>query len=83
MLTFLRQRIGSAITENEALAIILRLKEEDLVTQNEASIMGVAILEKSLAIPICTKNVLRASILQEMVTQVFRNNENGKAIGGK
>ena len=48
-----------------------------MITMNEAQIMRAAISQNALALPISAKNVLRAAVLRNMLTQVFRNYEGG------
>ena len=77
LLEHLIQRIGNAVSEEIANAIISQLKETDHVTENEAALMRSAISRNALALPIAAKDVLRAAVLRNMVIQVFRNQEGG------
>ncbi len=77
LLSVLLNRIGSDIDEDSAVAIIAHLLDRKMVTMNEAQIMRAAISQNALALPISAKNVLRAAVLRNMLTQVFRNYEGG------
>ena len=77
LLSVLLNRIGSDIDEDSAVAIIAHLLDRKIATMNEAQIMRAAISQNALALPISAKNVLRAAVLRNMLTQVFRNYEGG------
>ena len=72
-LSMLLNRVGMEISEEAAAAIIAQLKDNQLVTPGEASIMRAAVAQNALALPVSAKDVLRAAILRNMLTQVFRN----------
>ena len=74
----LLQRVGNAIDEETAGAIISNLYERKLVTKNEALLMKSAVSRNALALPISAKDVLRAAVFRNMLVQVFRNAEEGK-----
>ena len=75
LLSMLLNRVGSEIDEDSAVAIIAHLLDCKLVTANEARIMRAAVAQNALALPVSAKNILRASVLRNMLTQVFRNYE--------
>jgi len=75
LLSVLLNRVGSEIDEESAVAIIAHLLDCKMVTANEARLMRAAIAHNALALPVSAKNVLRAAILRNMLTQVFRNYE--------
>ncbi len=75
MLETLLNRIGTSIDEESANAIILLLYERKMVTHKEALIMRSAIAKNALALPVSAKDILRAAIMRNMLTQVFRNLE--------
>ncbi len=78
LLNTLLERVGTSIREDTAAAIIEHLSDLHLVTPGEASIMRAAVGRNALALPINAKDVLRAAVLRNMLTQVFRNLEEGK-----
>ena len=71
--SILMDQIGTQIDEESAVAIIKHLLDLHLVTTKEALIMRAAVSHDALALPVSAKNVLRASVLQNMIKQVFRN----------
>lgn len=77
LLSILLNRVGSEIDEESATAIITHLLDRKLVTINEARLMRAAVAQNALALPVSAKNVLRAAVLRNMLTQVFRNYEGG------
>ena len=78
LLSILLNRVGSEIDEESAVAIIAHLLDCKLVTPNEARLMRAATAQNALALPVSAKNVLRAAVLRNMLTQVFRNYEGGE-----
>ena len=77
LLSILLNRVGNEIDEDSATAIIAHLLDCKLVTVNEARLMRAAVAQNALALPVSAKNVLRAAVLRNMLTQVFRNYEGG------
>ncbi|HIS01226.1 MAG TPA: CtsR family transcriptional regulator [Candidatus Excrementavichristensenella intestinipullorum] len=75
LLSTLLRRVGNAIEEEAALAIIQQLMESKLVTAKEAKLMGAAVSRSAMALPVTAKDVLRASVMRSMLKQVFRNLE--------
>lgn len=71
----LLDRVGNAIDEETANAIITNLKERNMVTPNEAMLMRAAVSRNALALPINAKDILRAAVFRNMLVQVFRNME--------
>ena len=78
LLDMLLKRVGNSIEEDSACAIIAHLLDRKLITQNEANLMRAAITRNALALPVSAKDVLRASVLKNMLEQVFRNLEGGE-----
>ena len=78
LLNMLLKRVGNSIAEDSACAIIAHLLDRKLVTANEAKIMRAAVARNALALPVSAKDVLRASVLKNMLEQVFRNLEGGE-----
>jgi transcriptional regulator CtsR len=75
LLSALMKRVGTSVEEDAALAIIIQLRESHLITPGEARLMRAAVSKNALALPISAKDVLRASVLRSMLSQVFRNLE--------
>lgn len=74
----LLSRVGNAIDEDTANAIISNLFERKMVTRAEAKLMKSAISRSALALPISAKDVLRAAVFRNMLIQVFKNFEEEK-----
>lgn len=75
LLDALLNRVGNSVTEETANAILINLKEHNLITQNEMLIMRAGISRNALALPVSAKDVLRAAVFRNMLVQVFRNRE--------
>ena len=78
LLELLLERVGNSIDEETAAAIISNIMERKVITPGEASLMRSAVSRNALALPVSTKDVLRASVLKNMLTQAFANYEEGK-----
>ena len=72
----INERIGSAITEEEAGRLIGQLAEQQVITSQEADIMRAAVSGQTMAIPVPDqmKDALRARCLKNMLTAVARQN---------
>ena len=72
----INERIGSAITEEEAGRLIGQLAEQQVITAQEADIMRAAVSGQTMAIPVPDqmKDALRARCLKNMLTAVARQN---------
>ena len=77
-LSVLLRRIGRSIDEDSANAIISQLLESKIVTRNEALLMRAGIAQNALALPVSTKDVLRAAVFRNMVSQAFVNHQKGE-----
>lgn len=75
LLSALLERIGNSISEENAVALISNLMERKIVTKNEALLMRAAVGRNALALPVSAKDVLRASVLSNMIVQAFKNAE--------
>ena len=78
LLEVLLKRVGNSVSEDNACAIITDLRDRKIITPNEARIMRAAVARNALALPVSAKDVLRASVLRNMLEQVFRNREEGE-----
>ena len=75
LLSSILERIGNSISEENAVALISNIMERNIVTKNEALLMRSAVGRNSLALPVSAKDVLRASVLSNMIVQAFKNAE--------
>lgn len=72
LLYLIHERIGEAIGETEAMHLIVQLQERGLVPPGEASMMGAAVSQRALSLPIpaALKDAARARILRSMLLVV-------------
>ena len=77
LLSAIIERIGNSISEESAAALIANLMERNILTRKEALLMRAAVGRNALALPVSAKDVLRASVLSNMVIQAFKNAEEG------
>ncbi len=66
----LHQRIGEAISEQQALAVISGMLQQLAITPGQARIMRAAVSGAAIALPINIKDVLRAAILRNMLLAI-------------
>ncbi len=72
LLSALMERIGEAIDEDAARALIARLYELKFVSVREARIMQSSISAEAINLPVGCKDQLRASVLKAQIIQVFK-----------
>lgn len=77
LLDALLKRVGNSIDEDTTNAIIQHLRDNRLVTANEAALMRAATARNALSLPVSGKDVLRAAVFKNLLIQVFRNAEGG------
>lgn len=70
LLYLINQRIGSAISRQDCEAIITQLRENGVVTKNEAGLMRAAVSNEAIHLPVAFKDTLRASVLRAMLLQI-------------
>lgn len=70
----IRERIGDAISEAEAVRLIGRLVEQQVITEGEGEIMRAAVSQQAMSVPVpdAIKDALRAKALKSMLTAVAR-----------
>ena len=76
LMYLINERIGDSIGEEECARLISQLKEQRIVTADEASLMASAISSRALGIPVpdTLKGALRARIMKNMLTTVAARN---------
>ncbi len=67
LLKLLTTRIGDAISERDAMNVVCRLVDNEVVTEKEGALMNAAVSDKALSIPAMVKDRMRACILKQMV----------------
>ncbi len=70
----IHERIGDAISEAEAVRLIGRLVEQQVITEGEGEIMRAAVSQQAMSVPVpdAIKDALRAKALKSMLTAVAR-----------
>lgn len=70
----IHERIGDAISEAEAVRLIGRLVEQQVITVGEGEIMRAAVSQQAMSVPVpdAIKDALRAKALKSMLTAVAR-----------
>ena len=76
LMYLINERIGDSIGEEECMRLISQLKEQRIVTADEASLMASAISARALGIPVTDtlKGALRARIMKNMLMTVAARN---------
>ena len=76
LMYLINERIGDSIGEEECVRLISQLKEQRIVTADEASLMASAINARALGIPVpdTMKGALRARIMKNMLMTVAARN---------
>ena len=72
LLDLVTQRIGNELSQKDAMNIIERLKEIDVVTPKEAALMKSAVADETYLIPLAVKDRLRANILRSMIIAILK-----------
>ncbi|MBQ6400421.1 MAG: CtsR family transcriptional regulator [Clostridia bacterium] len=76
LMYLVNERIGEELSEEEALRLISQLKDQQLVTPQEASLMSSALSTRAMAVPIpdALKNALRARMMKSMLMSIAARN---------
>jgi transcriptional regulator CtsR len=77
LMYLVNERIGDSLEEDECLRLISQLKEQRIVTADEASLMGSAISTRALGIPVpdVLKGALRARMMKSMLMTIAARNK--------
>ena len=77
LMYLVNERIGDTLTEEECLRMISQLKEQELVTAQEAGLMASALSTRALGVPIpdALKNALRARMMKSMLMNIASRNQ--------
>ena len=69
-------RIGDSLGEDECLRLISQLKEQRMVTADEAALMASAISTRALGVPVpdALKNAMRARMMKSMLMTIAARN---------
>lgn len=80
LLETLLKRVGNSIDEDTVNAIVSQLLEAELITKREAALIRSATGRNALSLPISGKDILRAAVFKNILTQVFKNAESGEEV---
>ena len=76
LMYLVNDRIGDSLSEEECVRLISQLKDQRIVTPDEAALMASSVSTRALAVPLpdAMKNSLRARIMKSMLMSVAARN---------
>ena len=76
LMYLVNDRIGDSLGEEECLRLISQLKEQGIVTADEAALMASAVSTRALGVPVpdALKNAMRAKMMKSMLTTIAARN---------
>ena len=76
LMYLVNDRIGESLGEEECLRLISQLKEQRIVTADEASLMASAISTRALGVPVpdALKDAMRAKMMKSMLMTIAARN---------
>ena len=76
LMYLINERIGDSLEEDECLRLISQLKEQRIVTADEATLMASAVSTRARGIPVpdTMKGVLRAKMMKSMLMTIAARN---------
>ena len=76
LMYLVNDRIGDSLGEEECVRLISQLKEQRIVTQDEAALMASAVSSRALGVPVpdALKNAMRARMMKSMLMTVAARN---------
>jgi len=76
LMYLVNDRIGDSLGEEECLRLISQLKEQRIVTADEAALMASAISTRALSVPVpdSLKNAMRAKMMKSMLMTIASRN---------
>ena len=77
LMYLVNDRIGDSIGEEECLRLISQLKEQRIVTADEAALMASALSTRALSVPVpdALKNAMRARMMKSMLMTIAARNK--------
>ena len=77
LMYLVNERIGDSLTAEECIRLISQLKEAEIVTADEASLMAAAVRARALSVPLTDelKNAMRARIMKSMLMTIAARNK--------
>ena len=78
LMYLVNDRIGDSLGEEECLRLISQLKEQRIVTADEAALMASAVSTRALSVPVpdSLKNAMRAQMMKSMLMTIASRNRN-------
>ena len=76
LMYLINERIGDALSEDECLRLISQLKEQEIVTADEAALMASSVSTRAMAVPIteAMKSAMRARMMKSMLMTIAARN---------
>ena len=76
LMYLVNERIGDSIGEEECLRLISQLKEQRIVTADEAALMASAVSTRALSVPVpdVLKDAMRAKMMKSMLMTIAARN---------
>ena len=76
LMYLVNDRIGDSLEEEECLRLISQLKEQRIVTSDEAALMASAVSTRALSVPVpdSLKNAMRAKMMKSMLMTIASRN---------
>lgn len=68
----IQREVGEGISQAEALDIVARLYEQEIIDEREAAIMQSVLRRDALPLDLPARDVVRASLLKAMLTAILR-----------
>ncbi len=77
LMYLVNERIGDSLTAEECIRLISQLKEAEIVTADEASLMAAAVNTRAMGVPLTDelKNAMRARIMKSMLMTIAARNK--------
>ena len=76
LMYLVNDRIGDSLSEEECLRLISQLKEQMMVTADEAALMASAVSTRALSVPVpdVLKDAMRAKMMKSMLMSIAARN---------
>ena len=76
LMYLVNDRIGDSLGEEECIRLISQLKEQGIVTADEAALMASAVSTRALGVPVpdALKNAMRAKMMKSMLMTIAARN---------
>ena len=76
LMYLINERIGESLTEEECVRLISQLKDQRIVTPDEAALMASSVSTRALSVPVpdTLKNAMRAKMMKSMLMTIAARN---------